>query len=139
MRVRKIYSISAISFGAFLGGPLGAAYLMAKNFEVLEKHEQARRVFKVGVTFTFALIFVLVLLPIRIIEAVPVFLLPLIFIAITRYLAGKYQKRDVEQYVINGGQYESTWKLLGISLLIALITLVIGLMITLILDLFRPI
>lgn len=135
--MKKVYSSFGITLGVFLGGPLAGAYFIAKNYDQFGAHEASKTAIRIGLIITLAVFASLLLLPENIIQGIPNFILPVIFVVASRYLVDKYQKDQLEEFINSGGSKESNWKVVGISLVIAFGTVFAAIVMALLADLFK--
>lgn len=115
---RKIYNENMVRVSTLLAGPFAAAYLMAENYKTLGQEKLARQTLIYGSVATVFIFGTLMLLPEKVLDKVPQFLLPIIFSVIAQFLMRKYQTSEVETYLTEGGQKHSNWKVAGVSLLV---------------------
>lgn len=125
--VNKLYSETAIRIGVFFGGPLAGCYLMAKNYNILEKAESAKKAIIGGLIGTLFLLFLFYIIPNQVFEKTSSPFIPLIYIAITSFYVSKYQGNFLKEHKENGGEFHSRWRAVGIGLLFSLI-LVVGIL-----------
>lgn len=115
------YDDKAIRLGSFIGGPLTAGYLIAKNFTTLNERKKVIRTWLwtvVGAIVAFGIEFL-----IGEVE-MPIFLIPFLYAIIASFLFRRYQEYDVAQYLDNGGKKYSLWRVLGISVVGLVITVI---------------
>ncbi|WP_426358650.1 hypothetical protein ACPUVO_00025 [Pseudocolwellia sp. HL-MZ19] len=106
----NVYSPTQIACGALVGGPVGLIYFLMTNFSSLNNNEGKRNTLYAGVALIIAL---LSILP----DDFPSAPFTVVYVVIARAVAEKHQitKKAIiesEQY-----QFESNWKVFGISLI----------------------
>lgn len=118
---KSLCSIRGIRFSAFLGGPLGAFYLISKNFETLGNKLEARKSFLYGI-FSTALIFAVLpislnsLVPYKIYHKIASPVIPLIYTAITGAYANRAQGAALKEGLLAGKKKFSKLKIIGVTL-----------------------
>ncbi|HZX75546.1 hypothetical protein [Lysobacter sp.] len=116
----RLYRVSGIVLGTFMGTPLAAGWLMSRNYRALGDHARARQAVASGALATvlvFALVFTLP-------ESVPAiaFTLPQLFAA--SYLAKHLQGERIDEYCASGRTY-SNWRAFGVGLLCCVVAFVV--------------
>lgn len=113
--MKKVYNNTGIGMAAFLGGPLAAGYLFSKNYQALKKNKLSKRSILISVLITVIVFGSIPFIPVEIDEKIPNYLFPIIFLGISRLLADRYQKADIEDFISDGGgilfELESCWNL----------------------------
>jgi hypothetical protein len=109
----KLYTPAQIRAGSFLGGPIAAAYLLWKNFRVLDRGPEARTTVVWGVAFVAGLMVLLPFLPARF----PNYLIPLLYSIAAGSVADKWQLQ--KQAIVDSGRFQiqSNWRVFGMALL----------------------
>jgi TPR repeat protein len=118
---KEICTLGWIQFSALIGGPLGASYLISKNFNTFGKHFQAKKSILYGLIATI----ILIALPDEVVNKLPHFSIPIISILLISLYANKLQKIDIEKSLETGYKKFSRLKIIGVSILSLLITLII--------------
>lgn len=124
----KLHKTNSIAAGAFFGGPIAGALLMAENFKMLGQKKQARTTLILGISAVLALSIAVVLIPGM--EKTPNYVIPLISAFIFQFLVKRFQKEEIEAHIEHGGQTFSFWRTAGIiliSIIIALVMIIIPL------------
>jgi hypothetical protein len=121
MKVNKLYSPRQSTMAAFFGGPLAAVYVVRNNYTELGKEASARSAIAWGSLLVLALLLVLPFLP----EKFPNTAIPLAYSLAVGQLVEKLQLskeaiRESEQY-----DFESNWRVAGVSVLSLLLFLVL--------------
>lgn len=106
----KLYSSKAIGGATFLGGPLAAGYMIGENFKALNKPQQGRASLIVGILFTLVLLVSLVFIPDSIMNKIPNFLIPLIYLVIVKGIVDLLQGKDLKAHAENGHSFYSGWR-----------------------------
>ena len=122
----KLYSSRQVGFAAFLGAPLGGAWLLALNFRRLGHRGAARISLLIGVLATagvFALAFVLP-------ESFPDTVLPVLVAVASSAIAKSLQGEAYEAHVQSAGARSSTWKAAGVGLTAAVCSTVLLIAVT---------
>jgi hypothetical protein len=127
--VDQMYSPNQIAAGAFLGSPLAAGWLAAHNFRVMRQPQEAGRAMGLGLVTTLIAILIAAYLP----DGFPSVVLPVAYCVLVYQLADRRFKPVIAAHLAAGGTMRSTWRVVGIGLLCALIlvTVIIGIMLPL--------
>jgi branched-subunit amino acid permease len=115
---RKIYNEKMVRVSTLLAGPFAAAYLMAENYKTFGQEKLARKSLIFGSVTTVFIFGTLLLLPEKVLDKVPRFLLPILFSIIAQLLMRKLQTPEIETYLTEGGQKHSNWKVARVSALV---------------------
>lgn len=113
-RTEKVYKDREIWVATLLGGTLAAGYMVARNFQALGETGKVRKTW--AVTFAATVIIFLIGFYAPYLERFPGFLFPLVIAGIVVVLAQMYQGERVRRHISAGGQIQSWWKTLGVSL-----------------------
>ena len=113
--VEKLYSARTIACATFLGGPLAAGYLMAKNYYRLGE-EAGKKSFLYGFAATALLLFLIIFFFDESLDSVPNYLLPLAQALLVYWLVKREQGSYFQEHLENGGRKASWLGALGISL-----------------------
>ncbi len=108
---KRLYSPPQIGAAAFIGTPLPACWMLARNYVVLGKRGLARRALLFGLLGTVALLGIAFILP----EKFPKIPLPLAYTFAIRELAKKLQGTDINAHLSAGGERQSNWRVLGVG------------------------
>ncbi|MBF9252027.1 hypothetical protein I2I11_01845 [Pontibacter sp. 172403-2] len=122
----KLYHAKAVAACAFVGGPLGAAYLLAHNYFSVGEEEAGRKAILWGIAATVILMLLLLLLPLQVIDKLPTYLLPAIESGACYLLAQRLQAVYVQDHVGLNGKLQSRWRAAGVGLVSAALTIVIA-------------
>jgi hypothetical protein len=131
----KLYKDRSIYMATFLGGPLVAGYLAAENFKQLGQHEKVRTAWIISIITTIVVMGLVFIIPASS-KVFPNYILPLFYAILTQYLIKRFQGAEIKEHIENGGQVYSNWRALLISIIGALITVSIILLILLITAMF---
>ena len=108
----RLYSPLQIAAAAFVGSPLAASWLFARNFSVLGDHQASRRAHVFGMLATMVVLAVAFVLP----ERFPAPVLPMAYTFGIRELAKQRFETVFQSHVAAGGERQSNWFVLGIAL-----------------------
>lgn len=122
---RKLFKENAVWLGTYLGGPLTAGYLFAENFKSFGEPEKAKKAWIYGTLTTIILLISLYFTPDSFIAKVPHFLIPLVYSLIAKYIFQRQQLTKATEYINNGGQVFSLWRVFAIGLTGAAITVIL--------------
>ena len=122
---QKLYSVKAIGGATFLGGPLGAGYMISENFKALHAPEKARTALILAIIFTLVLFGGLFIIPEYIIDRVPKQLIPIAYTAIIYGIVEWKQGDALKLHQENDAPFYSGWRAAGIGL-ISLAVLFLG-------------
>ena len=128
--VKKFYSIWQITWATLIASPLAAGWLMGQNYKQLGQPEKTRKANIIGFVCTLALLIAAIFLP----ESFPNLVLPVITAIATKNAAREIQGKQIAAQFALGAEKHSGWKVFGISLIIFLLALVIGVVVVLGLD-----
>lgn len=104
----RLFTEKATAVAAGIGGPLAAAYLIAKNFKSLGKERAATVTLIIGGAITIILFTIVALLPLPTVEKIPPHLISLAY-GIVGYVAVKtWQQRDIDAHLQAGGK-KGSW------------------------------
>ena len=121
---QKLYKINGIRLCAFLGGPLGAFYLISKNYEVFGDKLAAKKNLFYGIFISIILFGLLFLIPDKIANRLPHYIFPLVCAALVSAYANKLQGGLIKEKLTKGTPSYSILRILGVSLLSFAISLV---------------
>jgi len=113
----KIYTIGWITFATYIGGTLAGCYLIGENFKNLGNKDLAERMFKIGIMSTILIFGVIAFIPENIVDKIPNELIPFTYTTIIYLYIRKFQGKSIKEHIENGGLKYSGWKVLGISIL----------------------
>ena len=112
-----LYSPRQMYLAAFLGTPIAAAWFMRRNFKTLGNESRAENMLWLGVVATVAVFSIGTLLP----SGIPNMVVPIAYsYAIYQYASFLF-KAEYDKHINAGGRKGSTWTVVGVSLLIAII------------------
>jgi hypothetical protein len=95
----RLFTEKATAVAAGIGGPLPAAYLIAKNFKSLGNEHAARMTLIIGGAITVALFTILALLPLSATEKIPPHVIPLAYGLIGYFVVKTLQQRDIDAHL----------------------------------------
>ena len=122
-RTEKVYKDREIWVATLLGGTLAAGYMVAKNFQALGETHKVRKTWIV--TFAVTVIVFLIGFYAPYLDRLPNFLFVLVIAGIVVVLAQMYQGERIRRHIRAGGQIQSWWKTLGVSLAGFVVTMVL--------------
>lgn len=111
--IRPLYSPGEIALATVFGGPLGGAWLLARNYRRLDARRKARAALAIGALAMGAVVAIGWLVP----PAAVVFVLlfpPIVAIA----LAERLQGADHVRHAPVGGRTGSSWRALGVGVVL---------------------
>jgi hypothetical protein len=117
----RLYTPSQIGLATFLGAPLAAGWLMARNYRALEEKKKAKRCLiyaALGTTVVMALAFVLP-------ENFPNSALPIGYTIGIMQIAKQTQGAMIDAHSARGGSAGSWWAAVGIGILSLLIVVAV--------------
>jgi hypothetical protein len=118
----KLFTEKATAVASFVGGPLSAAYLIAKNFKSLGNERAAHRTLILGFAFTVVLLTTLAVLPPSIDDKIPQHLLPIAYGSVGYIIVKRFQQRDIDAHLQAGGKKGSWQMIVGTGLVGLVIT-----------------
>ncbi|HEY0429640.1 MAG TPA: hypothetical protein VGC76_17800 [Pyrinomonadaceae bacterium] len=121
IKPHKIYADKAISVGTFLGGPLVGGFLAAENFRAFGERAKIWRTWAFAVIATIMLFGGAFFIP-QLVK-IPNMVFPVIIAWITFFLVRYAQGEKIDTHIRTGGKIYSWWRVVGISLLGAIITI----------------
>ncbi|AZQ65389.1 hypothetical protein EI427_24565 [Flammeovirga pectinis] len=113
----KLYSFKTINLATFIGGPLAGGILIYHNFSKLNKEKEAKLTIIITLAFSIILFSFLFLASDKILSDIPKQIIPLFYTIIISLIVERYQNKDLLEFFNNGGEKQSIWKGLGISLI----------------------
>lgn len=119
---RKVFTPKHIFLATFFGGPLATGYMLANNYKALGQNEYVKHCWIATALFYTLLITVLLLIPED--TKMPNFIIPLLYSWGARWLAEKLQGNLLEEYLTEGGLLYRWKRILVVTLLSFLATLV---------------
>jgi hypothetical protein len=124
----SLFSIKSIGIATYIGGPIAGGWLIALNFNRLDKKNKRNEILCYSIAFTILLFLAIIIIPDDIISKVPNFLIPAIYTPIFTFYAHKLQGEDIKSHLENDGKKGSGWAVFGISLgsLLATLALIFG-------------
>jgi hypothetical protein len=111
----KIYSDRAVWFGSFVGGPLVAGYFIAENFKVFGDTQKANKTWFITIIGTIIIFGGFFLIPENV--KIPPVVIPLSYTSLAYYFTLHFQRNAINNHVQTGGVLFSWWRVVGISLL----------------------
>ncbi len=134
---RKLYSQRTIAIATYIGTPAVAGYLVQKNYQAFGQDIKGRNSLIIGIVSTLLMFIAIFSIPEHIIDKIPNFLIPLIYMGIIYLVVEKLQGDWLKSHKDNNGEFFSAWKAAGIGAIFLVILCVIGFAVAFILgDLF---
>ena len=134
--MKKVYSLTSIIVGAFVGGPLAVGYLLASNFRRFGKYNYAKNSLWISLIASLILIATLISLPSTASNAATHYFIPVLLVVLAKWISDKYQRADIEEHENGGGYFYSIWRAVGMALLFGVVTVLLAAITFLLLDLF---
>jgi len=119
---KKIYKDNAIWVGTFFGGPLVAGYLIAENFKVFNEVSKAKKTWIYAIIGTMLIFGGVFLIPDNV--KIPNQIIPLTYTVVAYSLFKHFQGRNISAYRALGGKTFSWWRVIAISLIGCVITII---------------
>jgi hypothetical protein len=115
--ISRVYSPVQIACGSLLGGPVAAVYFLRANFLVLGKSLEAMQTLVWGIVFNIMLLSLLLVFQ----NNLPGLLIPLAYSYAAQFIAMKYQLPY--EAIDKSAQYtfQSNWRVVRISFIIAVL------------------
>lgn len=113
---QKIFTNTAIAAATFVGGPIVAGFLIAKNFRVFGNENAARNSIFIGIISTILLFAGIFAIPEAIIDKIPQALIPAVYTAIIAVIVEKMQAKKIKDFLASDGQKASNWQAAGYGL-----------------------
>ncbi|WP_346838129.1 hypothetical protein [Microbulbifer sp. SAOS-129_SWC] len=117
----EIYSPNQITAGSFLGGPIAAIYFLRSNYLIIGKLEHAKKVLVFGILFIIILIGIIPFVP----ENLPNLFIPFVYTLAAKQIAAATQPSREEIDKDTRYSFPSNWKVLGITLISAIIFIIV--------------
>ena len=117
----KIFKDKAFWVATFLGGPLVAGYLFAKNFKTLGQPEKVKPTWIIAIITTIVIFGGVFLIYENI--NIPNQIIPIAYSAIAIGLFKKYQEEKANEHIKFGGLIYGWWKVIGVSIIGGVITI----------------
>ncbi len=119
----RLFTEKAIATSSAIGGPLAGTYLISKNFASLRNEDAARLTMIIGVAFTFVLFTAIAFVPESTLEKVPKHLIPLAYGIIGYLIVKRYQQKDIDTHLTQGGKKGSWRVVVGVGIVSLVLTL----------------
>ena len=118
----KIYSEKAVSVGTFLGGPLVAGYMMAKNYRAFHESGNGRKCWLYAALATSMFFGALLFIPG--LEKLPRLTWPLVETALASFLVHRLQDKKIESHLSAGGQTYCWGRTIAVALIGCAVTVI---------------
>ena len=119
----KVYQERQLWVGSYLGGPLAAGFILAKNFRVFGEAGKARMTWIVTVVVTILLFAVVLFAPY--VDRIPNFLIPLAYTIVASLYFQRAQGANVAAHLEAGGAVQSWWRVVGVAVVGLIVTLAV--------------
>lgn len=132
---RRFYTVPQVLFGVFLGGPLAGFFLMRRNYATMGDEDRASSLGFWGILSMFPFLMAIFLLP----EEVPGAVVQgVMLVGFTGYIHNAQRERI--QAMETGGvmQRFTHWRMVGVALLSALITMAMGVVLLMAIEAAAP-
>jgi hypothetical protein len=107
-KAKGVYTLGSIIFGSILGGAFVVGWLMGENYKALGKPELATRAKVTG-----AVVFILLMIAVSFVNQKNLHLGTIVD-GLAIVVFARLQKKDVEEYLKNGGIKRGRWPLICI-------------------------
>lgn len=126
----KMYSPNQISLGTYLGGPFAAIYFLKRNFDALNKEDLSKKTMQIGILFSIIILATMPFIP----ENTPNLLIPMLYLIPVIIVVGKHQMKKEEIIESSEHDFQSNWKVFGMSIVWLLAFLVVGVILLMVLE-----
>lgn len=110
---KKVFKKGIFWAGPFLGGPFVAGYILAENFKALNQPEKVKTTWVITILTSFAIFALIFSLP----ENFPNQFIPILYSSITFFLFKKYQEKEINKHINNGGPTHGGWTIAAMIIL----------------------
>ena len=118
----KMYSPKQVGVGTFIGGPFAAIYFLKGNFDVLGKEDLSKNTLQIGLAASLLMLVIMPFIP----DATPDMLLPMLYIIPTLIVVKNHQMTKEQILSSNDYEFQSNWKVFGMSIAWLLLFIVIS-------------
>lgn len=122
----KLYSIWGIKIITLLFGPIAGVYLMSENFKALGKKKESDKTLWIGLVLSILLMGIFIFINANLPNYIFAPLSWLLYVFAISIPLEMYQKKKVNEILKDKSRKHSNWRLLGVSLLALLATLIIN-------------
>jgi hypothetical protein len=119
----KLYSQKSIGIATFIGGPIAAGYLVMKNFIELDKPDDGKKAFIIGVLSTIVLYIGIFMIPEVVLDKIPNAIIPAVYTLIIYLIVEKLQGKELNEHKLFENQFVSVWKAVKIGVISLFITI----------------
>jgi hypothetical protein len=119
---KKVYKDRAIWTGTFLGGPLVAGYMMAKNFKVFGDKRKYIKTWIFSIIATVIIFGGVFLIPDNV--NIPNQIIPLFYTGIAYLLVYRFQKQKINAHISAGGKFYNWWRVIAVGFIGLAITII---------------
>lgn len=132
---RKFYTVPQVLFGVFLGGPLAGFFMMRRNYATMGDEDRASALGFWGILSMFPFLFAILLLPKEVPGAV---VQGIMLVGFTGYIHNAQRDRIHAMESSGTVQRFTHWRMVGMALLSAVITLAIGVVLITVIEMAAP-
>lgn len=118
----KLYSIRSILIATFFGAPLAAGILVRQNYINLSEEKKGNTALIIGIISTILLFGSIFLIPESIIDKIPHFIIPTVYMAIIYAVLDRKYGKTLKQHEKENGAFYSGWRAAAIGLGCAVVT-----------------
>ena len=119
---KKVYTERALRIATYFGGPLVAGYFLSENFKLFNEEDFSRRLQLGSILFAIVFVEIVMLIPDSVFDKIPGVWLPLVYVFISYGIYSKYQDKRVEKFLNSGGEKQSIWNIIAVTLIGMIIT-----------------
>ena len=119
---KKVYTERALRIATYFGGPLVAGYFLSENFKLFNEEDFSRRIQLGSILFAIVFVEIVMLIPDSVFDKIPGVWLPLVYVFISYGIYSKYQDKRVEEFLNSGGEKQSIWNIIAVTLIGMIIT-----------------
>ena len=116
----RLYRVSGILIGTFMGTPLATGWLISRNYRALGDAGRAQQAILYGAIATVLLVAIVLVVP----EKIPAFVFTLPQLIAAAHLAKHLQGDRIEEYKASNRTY-SNWRAFGVGLLCCVVAIVV--------------
>ncbi len=128
--MKKMYSPNQISIGTYLGGPFAAIYFLKRNFDALNKEDLSKKTMQTGIFFSIIILAIMPFIP----ENTPNILIPMLYLIPVMMVVEKHQMKKAEILESSEYDFQSNWKVFGMSIVWLFAFLVVAIILLTVLE-----
>ena len=119
----NLYSQKSIGVATFIGGPIAAGYLVMQNFKELDKPDDGKKAFIIGVLSTIVMYIGIFMIPEAILDKIPNAIIPAVYTLIIYLIVDKLQGKELNEHKLLENQFVSVWKAVKVGVISLFITI----------------